>query len=433
MRHSPSFPDCLRLLLFLGLAGTGPVATVTAAPEEAKTAPRAALTVTTIAPRSEVWPETIRAGGALFAWRDLAVAAQVGGLAVVEMPVEVGSVVHRGDLLARLAQDSLKALVAQKEAEVARARAALEEAVANGERARKARGGEAFSEQKIVQYLVAEKSAKAAVAVAEAALRVEEVRLAQTEFRAFADGVITARGVTLGSVVPVGAELFRILVEGRVEWRAELVASQLAAVHPGQAVEVRPASGGSITGRVRVVAPTLDAATRKAIAYVDLPADSGARPGMFAQGTITVGERPALSVPQSAVVFRDGHAYLFGIDPEERVVRHKVTIGRHHQGRVEILGAPPELTRVVATGGAFLNQGDRVRVVSEAAPASPDDSAVAIATPADTLPGSGSEAPAGTPVTHPPTAAVDTPCTATPTAAADTPCAAPPATADPDP
>ena len=85
------------------------------------------------------------------------------------------------------------------------------------------------------------------------------------------DGVVSVRSATVGAVVAPGTELFRLIRQGRLEWRAEVAATDLARLSVGQNVRVQPVGGPALTGTVRMVAPTLDPQTRNALVYVDLP------------------------------------------------------------------------------------------------------------------------------------------------------------------
>jgi RND family efflux transporter MFP subunit len=188
--------------------------------------------------------------------------------------------------------------------------------------------------------------------------------------------VISARQATVGSVVGAGNELFRLIRQGRIEWRAEVTAAEIGRIQVGAQVQVKAASGQLLQGKVRMVAPSVDAQTRNAIVYVDLPAATGsARAGMYAQGEIALGQSQALTVPQSAVVVRDGFSYVYTVGADQKVSQLKVQTGRQSGDRVEVTSGLKADARVVASGGAFLNHGDKVRVVdapaSLAAPAAP--------------------------------------------------------------
>jgi RND family efflux transporter MFP subunit len=200
-------------------------------------------------------------------------------------------------------------------------------------------------------------------------VQLQNVRLAQTQVRAPDAGVISARQATVGSVVGAGTELFRLIRQGRIEWRAEVTAAEIGRIQVGAPVEVKAASGQLLQGKVRMVAPSVDAQTRNALVYVDLPAQTGsARAGMYAQGEIALGQSQALTVPQAAVVVRDGFSYVYTVGADQKVSQIKVQTGRQSAGRVEVTSGLKADARVVASGGAFLNHGDMVRVVD--APAS---------------------------------------------------------------
>ncbi|MBP9604053.1 MAG: efflux RND transporter periplasmic adaptor subunit [Chromatiaceae bacterium] len=335
----------------------------------ANASPNPALAVNLVGPLAVDWPRVIAASGGLFAWQEGVIAAGTGGLRVMQVAVDVGDEVRLGQVLAILDQDTVKADLDQQAARVAQVRAALAEARANGDRARSVKDKGAMSEQQITQYLIAEEAAKANLAAAEAALEMERIRLKQTQVLAVDDGVISSRGATLGTVVQVGTELFRLVRQGRVEWRAEVTAEQLAQIKPGQEAQIRLPGGETVTGKVRMPSPTLDPISRYGLVYVDLPIGGPARPGMFAQGHIRVGASQALTLPESAVVLRDGSSFVFEVRDEDRVAQRKVETGRRGEGRVEILSGLDTAARIVAAGGAFLNDGDRVRVESPPATA----------------------------------------------------------------
>lgn len=325
-------------------------------------AARAALTVKTVKPLREKWPVTVSASGSLAAWQEAVIAAETGGLRITQLNADVGTVVRKGQKLAQLAQEVVQADLDQQRARVAQAKAELAEAKANADRARAAAGSSAMSEQQINQYLISQEKAQANLAAAEAQLKSPEIRLSQTDIVAVDDGVISSRSAMLGAVVPVGSELFRMVRQNRIEWRAEVMATQVGNIKSGQKARLQLTNGETLDGTVRIAAPTFDNATRKSLIYVDLPASSSARPGMFAQGEILVGAVDTLTLQQASVILRDGFAYVFEIGDGSRVAQRKITTGRRVGDRVEIVDGLTDKAIVVATGGAFLNDGDLVRI-----------------------------------------------------------------------
>lgn len=338
---------------------TGPAA----APAEPA---RPALTVATARPLSETWPRQLSANGNVVAWQEAVIGAEIGNQRISEVLVNVGDRVRRGQLLARIADDTVAAELAQSRAAVAEAEAQLAEAEANGERARRLEASGFISGQQVRQYLSAEQAARARLEAARAKRQVDELRLAHTRVIAPDDGIISARSATVGSLAQTGQELFRLIRGGRLEWRAEVTAPELAALQPGMTATLTTPGGQEVAGRLRMLGPTVDAATRLALVYVDLPESAiaaGLRAGMFARGRIDLGTTAAWTLPQAAVVIRDGFSYVFRLDPAGKVLQTKVEVGRRLGERVEILaGLAPE-TPVVAAGVGFLADGDSVRVV----------------------------------------------------------------------
>ncbi len=340
-------------------------------PTDAASAPAAkpSLSVTVTTPQSGALPLRLSVVGNIAAWQEVIVGAEAQGLRIIEVNVQIGDRVKKGQTLARLSTDTLAADVAATRANVAEAEAATVEAQANAERARQLQSSGAISAQQIQQYTTLEATARARTSALRARLRADEVRLAQARIVAVDDGVVSARTATVGAIAQPGQELFRLIRGGRLEWRAEVPATELAKLVPGTKARIEPVGASPIAGTVRMVAPTVDAATRNGIVYVDLEASPGVRAGMFARGDFDLGNPPGLTLPQTAVLLRDGFAFVFEVGADGKVAMKKVTSGRRIGDRVEIVSGIDAQARVVASGVGFLSDGDVVRVVSTAAPA----------------------------------------------------------------
>jgi RND family efflux transporter MFP subunit len=336
-----------------------------------KTPPKAtkpSLTVTTALPQQADWSQKLAANGSLAAWQEATVGAEANGLKITEVRVNVGDRVQKGDVLATLQADSVRAELAQAEATLAEAAANAQEARAQSDRARALQQQGFFSNAQLSQALAADAAAQARVQSARALVQLQNVRLSQTQVKASDAGVISARQATVGSVVGAGTELFRLIRQGRIEWRAEVNAADIGRIQVGSPVDITAASGQALQGKVRMVAPSVDAQTRNALVYVDLTGPLGsARAGMYAKGEIRLGQSTAMTVPQTAVVVRDGFSYLYTVRPDFKVSQLKVQTGRVQADRMEILSGLQPNVQVVVSGGAFLNHGDTVRVLAAAA------------------------------------------------------------------
>lgn len=347
-------------------------------------ATKPALTVTTIKASAGNLAIKLAANGGVAAWQEALIGSEANGLRIQELHANIGDTVQRGQLLATFASETVKADLAQAQASLAEAQANLADAAANAERTRALQSSGTLSAQQVGQYLTAEQTAKARVEAARANLEAQQLRMRHTRVVAPDAGIITARQATLGAVVGNGAELFRMIRQGRLEWRAEVTASEMTRVVPGTEALVTAPDGTQWKGRVRVVSPTVDAQTRMGLVYVDLIPDATAagkqtkvatpafKPGMYAKGEFILGSSQALSIPQHAVVVRDGFSYAFRLNPDGRVTQIKLQTGRRvatPQGdMVEVVAGLNADSTIVASGAGFLNDGDAVKVVAAARP-----------------------------------------------------------------
>jgi RND family efflux transporter MFP subunit len=329
--------------------------------------PASAMTVALTAPDRRDWPQVLTGSGPIAPWQEIVVSPETGGLRVAELLVDVGAVVRRGQVLARLADDSLQVELRKQQAVVAQARSSLEQASAYVRRADAVGANGALSDQQIEEYRISEATARATLQSSQADLDSVQLKLAQTRVLAPDDGVVSSKTGIVGNVASAGTELLRLVRQGRLEWRPELDAHAIASVQAGQKAALTLPGGERTTGTVRIAAPTLSTATGRATVYVSLNGSSTARAGMFASGQIELGSTPALTLPQSAIVMRDGRAYVYLVDADDKVAAQAVTTGRRQDDRVELLSQLPGDARVVASGGAFLSDGVQVTVARQEA------------------------------------------------------------------
>ncbi|WP_287033540.1 efflux RND transporter periplasmic adaptor subunit [Methylophilus sp.] len=330
---------------------------------------KAALSVEATQPAIVQWPMTLILNGSIYPWQEALVSAEISGLRIQQIMADVGTQVSKGQPLVMLADETVRADLQKQLATVDRDKAALAEAKSNADRAREIKDSGALSAQKINEYVIAEQTARANLALSEAELENQKIRLRQTKVVAPDDGVISSRSANLGNVVSSGAELFRLVRQGRIEWRGEVNADQQTALHAGQLVRLTLSGGHTVNGKVRLISPTVDNNTRNALVYVDIPKDS-AKPGMYVQGEVDIGQQQGVAVPLSAVTYRDGFAYVFELTPADaqglsKVIQRKVQTGRSHGEQIELLGSLNTQAQFVLSGGAFLNDGDIVKVVTQ--------------------------------------------------------------------
>jgi len=325
-------------------------------------AAKPALTVSTATPETVQWAERVIASGPVQAWQEAIIGAEIGGVRLVELQANIGGSVKKGELLARFADETLLADLHQQQASLDEASARYREAEDNAQRAARIKDAGVLSAQESMQFSNAAEIAKAQMAAADARVESAKLKLRYTRIVAPDDGLISARNATLGTVAQAGSELFRLIRLGKLEWRAELGDVQMQQVRVGQKVQVHAGANDGVQGVVTRIAPAVDTATRNGYVYISLNENKTLRAGMFAQGEFELGRSSALTLPQSAVVIRDGYAYVYRVGQDGRVTQVKVTTGRHQGERVEVSSGLAADVTVVVSGTGFLNDGDLVRI-----------------------------------------------------------------------
>lgn len=361
MRSVMRAKQVTRALLLVAVLGSG----CEKQPANAVVVPASAsLSVSLVSPQMRDFSEEIVASGSVAAWEEVQLGVELNGVRVSEVLVDVGETVKRSQPLVKLDQRTLAVELRQADAAVAEAEAALTLARSNAER------GRILVQRKLIS---AQEGEQVGSSVLQAQARLNSSRAQRdgaqlrTEFatlRAPYDGVIARRDVQPGQVAMAGAEMFRLIRDARLEWRADLPEAEFVRIRAGQRVELDSAGGTRSIGTVRTVAAALDPATRTGVIYADLKAPGELRAGMFAQGRIQLGVRQSLSVPQSALVQLDGHSYVYSVDAQSRAVRHRVELGASVDGQREVRSGITAEQKLVERGAGFIGEGDLLRVVS---------------------------------------------------------------------
>jgi RND family efflux transporter MFP subunit len=294
----------------------------------------------------------------------LTVGPEVAGYRVAEVRADVGDKVHKGDELARLNTDMLNAELAAKRAAMSKAQAQQAKAQADFNRAQTLAASKLLSTAELERVQTEMLSSAAETELAKANLDTADLRLRYARIVAPADGVISARKVNIGQIAQVNEEMFRLLRDGRIEWRAEIPEALLTHIHKGQPVTIKLADGAALSGNVRVVAPTVNTSDRTAMVYVELPQPGPARPGMFARGEFALGQSNVPMIPLTSVLPNDGYSYVFVLKKDFSVERRRIETGQIEGDSLEVIKGLAANEQIVETGAAFLKDGDRVRVVT---------------------------------------------------------------------
>jgi HlyD family secretion protein len=320
-------------------------------------------TVTVIVPGQTSVADSITATGNMQAKRMMPVGVAGEGGMISRVLVDAGNWVRPGQTLATVDPAVQAAQTSQMQAQIANADANAKLAQSQLDRAEKLVNRGFISKADIDSRTAARDAANAQVKLAQAQYREMAARLGRLDIRAPAGGLVLSRGVEAGQIVSSGSSaLFTIAQDGSMELRARLAEQDLARIHVGMPVTVRPiGSTQAFTGHVWLISPTIDPATRQGEVRVQLAYTPALRPGGFATGTFVADARQAPVLPESAVLSDpQGANYVYVVDPENRVVRRDVKVGDVSDAGVAVLSGLVGNERVVYSAGAFLNPGDKV-------------------------------------------------------------------------
>ena len=326
--------------------------------------------------------------GTLVPREEVLVNPQVTGHEITAINVDIGDTVKAGDILLTLNDKTLAAALAQAEAAVEQAKAAVNQAAsqidstratlvqaeAALDRAEKLRVNGNISQSTLDQNIASEASARAAFASAEDGLAVARAQLAsaksqkdqaqlnfeRTKIKAPVGGIISARMAKIGAIASAaGDPMFRIIENATVEMEAEVIESALGTISTNDKAELSIAGIGTITGNVRLIAPTVDPVTRLGIVKVKLQDHPGLRSGLYAGGWIITDQHEGITVPSTAVLTDATGTYLLAVE-DNKIVRKQVTAGLIWQNRREIISGLKEGETVVVRAGAFFADGDSI-------------------------------------------------------------------------
>jgi len=331
-----------------------------------------AQTVTVIVPGRVMVQGSVTASGVLAARRDLPVGIAGEGGRVVQVLVDAGSWVGKGQVLAvvdrSVQAEQIAGQAASVQVEVANARLAQSKL----DRSMKLVANGFISTADIEQLVATRDAANAQVRVATAALGQLRASTARLNVVAPEAGMVLTRQVEPGQIVSSGSgTLFRIAKDGEVEMQARLSENSLARMAVGDPADIVPVGTAQhFTGHVWQLAPTIDAISRQGIARIALPYDKALRPGGFATATLRSGTTTAPLLPESAILSDANGAFVYIVGPGEKVQRHAVETGDVTATGITVTKGLTGNERVVLRAGGFLNAGDKVHAVMDSKAAS---------------------------------------------------------------
>jgi len=311
---------------------------------------KAVRTVALVTPKVEMWPDQIEASGDVMPWQETRIGTEIGGMRLVSVQANVGDVVKKGQILAQLNPASVQADLDAVNAQLMEAQATLAQADATLARAKRLAPSGGVSQQELTLYETQKQTATARLNASQAQVKAQKLKLESATLVAPDDGLISARSASEGAIV-----------QGRLEWRAEVPGEILMKLSVGQEVTVTSPLDTQVKGRVRQISPTIDLKSRTGLVYVDLPNNTNFKAGLHVSGTLTL-KRKALVLPTSAVRHGDDDDQVFILTPTNQIEAVQVKLGRVIDDQTEIIAGLNGRAKVIASDVKFLKSGDTVKV-----------------------------------------------------------------------
>ncbi|SET44940.1 efflux RND transporter periplasmic adaptor subunit [Thorsellia anophelis] len=292
--------------------------------------------------------------GEIKAKQTASVSVEVNNARILSLPVDAGTYVKTGDILAILDNQTLQ---------YQRDQAASNFEQARDEYQRKTRLGSAggISQEQLVSSRTAMESAKARLDDA-------ELTLSKSTLRSPVDGIIITRHQDIGSLANPTSPLFTIAVDGLTEFVAKVPENQLQLFSIGQIVNIQLSGQPEpLSGKIRLIEPLINATERTANLYLSFD-DATFKPiGLFGMANIELADKTGLIVPTTAILLDEQGNYIWTVNAESKIDKTYIKeISRQdNQAIIELvqLNTPIKTDsqiHVVLRAGTLINEGDIV-------------------------------------------------------------------------
>lgn len=300
-----------------------------------------------VAPRNVA--DRFEAVGSIEAGEAITVVSEIDAT-VESLPFREGQPIEQGALIAQLDDETASA-------ELKRAEALCDQSQVTFDRVKSLFDQKAAAPQDL-------DDAEAARKVAEADVQLARERLRKTRISAPFAGLVGAKRVSPGAYLRGGDAITELASLREIKVVFSAPERYLGTLQRGRQVTVSTTAypNYELHGRIDVVSPVLDPATRAAriIARVANPGGKF-RPGMSASVSVLLSERAkALAVPSEAVFSEGGQSFVYIVKADSTVERAALTLGTRQADVVEVVKGITSGARIVTAGHQKLFPGAKV-------------------------------------------------------------------------
>ncbi|MCR6634060.1 efflux RND transporter periplasmic adaptor subunit [Devosia sp.] len=275
--------------------------------------------------------------------------------------VTKGQRVEVGDLLCTLDQGTRVAAVAQAQAGVDQANAALAQAQLNFDTnaGLREKGLAAANTANAADVALAQ--AKAGVSQAAAGLDNAKAELDRTEITAKVAGLVQDPVALAGSMLNAGGACATIVQLDPMIFAGMVPEKHIGLAKLGLVAAIKTVTGQAVEGKVTYIASQADNATRAFPVEIEIPnADFAIKDGVTAEALVNLGAAPGHLLPQSVLTLDDEGTLGVRTVEDGVVAFHEVTIVSDTRQGVWVTGLPP-VTEVITVGQEGVTAGQAVK------------------------------------------------------------------------
>jgi len=271
---------------------------------------------------------------------------------VLQVLKDNGDKVHRGDLLVRLDDTSIRDTLNSAEASARASEQAYDQAQRQYQRLVKLRETGMVSTQAVEDGQIRRDTTQSDLEAAKARVVSARQQLDRTEARAPFDGVVSDRKVSAGDTAQVGKELVKVIDPHSMRFEGMVSADHIGEVKTGQPVKFRIHGYADkvFTGKIARVNPSTNTSTRQVevlVSFID-NTDQLLLAGLYAEGHIDTGAESHLMIPASVIVKEGEQQFVWKVH-NDVLQKAPLSVGK----RDERTGAF-ELTSGIASGDMVL-------------------------------------------------------------------------------
>ena len=276
------------------------------------------------------WPGTVKS-------RTVANIAPRMTARIIEIKVNAGDKVKKGDVIARLDDRDIRAQENAALAALAGANAQANRAKADEQRTRSLYSKEAATREKFDAVVAQAKEAQAAVSQATSSVSEIRSHLADTLLLAPFDGVVVKRLQEPGDMGLPGVPVVSMQLPKGLRLEANVPTTCAGRYSTGMDVTVRiDALGLTTNAQIDEISPEVDPQTRTQLIKIALPAIEGLQPGYFGWLEQACDQHETLLIPASAVQ-HIGQLEVVKVLSEGRQVMRHIRTAKTFGDQVEVI------------------------------------------------------------------------------------------------